>query len=184
MISRELMMAAINDIAAINKIEMDPKHLALDVYALAQVFSYEEEFKEVIVSIIMAIKDVFKDGDIGDDLKYRLKGFKSYHFSSPYPEKPSEEDMRVVYPAYKNTIILAFGHRYIPFDFYQRLINMRTMTIQSVMKLAQETQAFADIAVRAYNDKFNEQGKRLNKNGTRRPRIKEEQEALDGFFFK
>ncbi|MEB2282371.1 hypothetical protein LAV73_20685 [Lysinibacillus xylanilyticus] len=28
------MMAAINDIAAINKIEMDPKHLALDVYAL------------------------------------------------------------------------------------------------------------------------------------------------------
>ncbi|MFY0521067.1 hypothetical protein ACOMCU_25065 [Lysinibacillus sp. UGB7] len=61
---------------------------------------------------------------------------------------------------------------------------MRTMTIQGVMKLAQETQTFADIAVRAYNDKFNDPSKRLNKNGTRRPRIKEEQEALDGFYLK
>ncbi len=121
MISRELMVAAINDIAAIKNIEMDPKHLALDVYAIAQAFSDEEEFKEVIVSIIIAIKDVFKDGDIGDDLKYRLEGFKSYHFSSPYPKIPGDEDMRVVYPAYKSTIILAFGHRYIPFKFYERL---------------------------------------------------------------
>ncbi|MFY0521538.1 hypothetical protein ACOMCU_27550 [Lysinibacillus sp. UGB7] len=121
MISRDLMVAAINDIAAINGIEMDPQHLALDVFALAQVFSDKEEFKEVIVSVIMAIKDIFKDGEIGDDLQFRLKGFKSYHFSSPYPEKPGDEDMRVVYPEIKNTIILAFGHRYIPFDFYKRL---------------------------------------------------------------
>lgn len=61
---------------------------------------------------------------------------------------------------------------------------MRTMTIQSVMKLAQETQAFADIAVRAYNAKFNDKGIRLNKNGTRRPRNKEEQKALDVFTLK
>lgn len=122
MISRELMVTAINKIAAIKGIEMDPKHLALDVLALAQAFSDEMKFKEVIVSVIIAIEDVFKDGNnIGDDLQFRLKGFKSYHFSSPYPVKPGEEDMRVVYPEYKNTIILAFGHRYIPSDFYKRL---------------------------------------------------------------
>lgn len=120
MVSRDVMKAAINQIAAIKGLEMDPTHLALDVYTLAQVFSDEKEFKDVIVSVILAIKDVFKDGNTGDDLKYRLEGFKSYHFSSPYPEIKGDEDMRVVYPAYKNTIILAFGHRYIPTDFYQR----------------------------------------------------------------
>lgn len=120
MISRDVMKAAIDEIAAIKGLEMDPTHLALDVYALAQVFSNEKEFKDVIVSLILAIKDVFKDGNIGDDLKYGLKGFKSYHFSSPYPKIKGDEDMRVVYPDYKNTIILAFGHRYIPTDFYKR----------------------------------------------------------------
>ncbi|WP_391207721.1 hypothetical protein [Psychrobacillus sp. L4] len=121
MIDRALLKQTIKEIASIEGIQMDPNHLALDVLALSEVFKENEsQFKNVINSLKTAIYDVINNDRIGEDLKFNLEGWKSYHFSSPYPKFQGEEDMRMVYQPISHILILAFGHRYITSDFYQR----------------------------------------------------------------
>lgn len=124
MSNRALLKQSIHEIASIEEIQMDPTHLALDILALSEVFKDDEsKFKNIISSLKTAIYEVVKNDSIGEDLKYNLEGWKSYHFSSPYPAYQGEEDMRMVYQSVSRISILAFGHRYIPSDFYQRFIN-------------------------------------------------------------
>lgn len=124
MINHALLKQAIHDISSIQNLEMDPKQLALDVYALSTIFKEETKFENVINSVINAIINLKNNPSIGEDLKYNLAEWKSYHFFSPYPIYPEDEDMRLVYQSVlKNILILGFGHRYIPSDFYSRLSN-------------------------------------------------------------
>lgn len=124
MINRTLLKQTITEIASIEGIQMDPTHLALDVLALSEVFKDEEsKFKNVINSLKTAIYNILNNDSIGDDLTYNLDGWKSYHFPSPYPRFQGEEDLRIVYRSISHILILAFGHRYIPSDFYKRFLN-------------------------------------------------------------
>ena len=60
---------------------------------------------------------------------------------------------------------------------------MRTMTIDYVKSKAKETNSFVESAIQAYNAKYGDD-KKLVRNGTRRPRKKEKQRALDRFSLK
>ena len=59
MIDRELLKQTIKAIASIEGIEMDPKHLALDVLALSEVFKKDEfQFNNVINSLKTALYEL------------------------------------------------------------------------------------------------------------------------------
>lgn len=119
-ISSESLKAAITDLAKINGILMNPSHLALDVLMLGNVFDEEAAFRNVVFSLVTNITNIVENGSIGEDLNRELKGYKSYHFSSPYPAYPGEEDMRIIYRNAEIIEILALGHRYTPKDIYER----------------------------------------------------------------
>ena len=125
MIDRAFLKQTIDKISSIENLQMDPKHLVLEILALSAIFTDVPRFEKVVNSVINAIDSLLNNPSIGEDLEHNLVEWKSYHFSSPYPTYPKEEDMRMVYQSQSgpSILILAFGHRYIPTDFYKRFTN-------------------------------------------------------------
>lgn len=103
-------------------INIIPRFLALDVYALSYIFDNDEDFS-LVTTIILSSLHKIKAGEVdGEDLIYALSNWKSYHFQSTLSKVPGEEDLRAVYKKIDTSLnVLGFGHRYIPSDFYERI---------------------------------------------------------------
>ena len=124
MVSEQYLRNAISTIASIKEISMNPQHLLLDILALSKVpaFAEDEKFNSVIHTITKALLEIVQNPSIGDSLKNDFNGFKSLHKKSDYPTDPPHDDLRIVYqPETRQVWIVAFGHRYLPDDFYDRI---------------------------------------------------------------
>ena len=123
-VSEQSLRNAISTIASIKEISMNPQHLLLDILALSKVpaFAEDEKFNSVIHTITRALLEIVQNPSIGDSLKNDFNGFKSLHKKSDYPTDPPHDDLRIVYhPETGQVWIIAFGHRYLPDDFYDRI---------------------------------------------------------------
>lgn len=123
-VTEQSLRNAISTIAAIKEIYMNPQHLLLDILALSKVpaFAEDEKFISVIHTITKALLEIIQHPTIGDSLKNDFAGFKSLHKQSDYPTDPPHDDLRIVYHSETHQIwIVAFGHRYLPNDFYNRI---------------------------------------------------------------
>lgn len=123
-VSEKALRQAITTIASIDGISMNPQHLLLDILALSKVPSFAEEqtFNSVVGTIAKALREIVNNHAIGDNLKNDFTGFKSLHTKSDYPTDPPHDDLRIVYePETKQVWVIAFGHRYLPDDFYERV---------------------------------------------------------------
>lgn len=57
----------------------------------------------------------------GKDIQGRWQGWRRHAFQSQ-PQRGARADLRIVYRRHgDSTILLGFGHRHLPEDFYQRL---------------------------------------------------------------
>ena len=123
-VTPESLRNAISTITKIEEIYMNPQHLLLDILALSQVpaFAEDDRFDSVIRTITRALLEIVHNPAIGENLKNDFSGFKSLHKKSEYPTNPPHDDLRIVYhPETKQIWIIAFGHRYLPDDFYDRI---------------------------------------------------------------
>lgn len=123
-VTEESLRKAISSITNIKEIHMTPQHLLLDILALSKVpaFAEDDKFNSVIHTITRALLEITQNPAIGDSLKNDFSGFKSLHKKSEYPTNPPHDDIRIVYqPETKQIWIVAFGHRYLPDDFYDRI---------------------------------------------------------------
>lgn len=123
-VSEQSLRNAISTIASITEISMNPQHLLLDILALSKVpaFAEDEKFNSVIHTITKALLEIVQNPAIGDSLKNDFAGFKSLHKKSDYPTDPPHDDLRIIYlPETGQIWIVAFGHRYLPDDFYDRI---------------------------------------------------------------
>lgn len=123
-VTEESLRKAIATITNIKEIYMTPQHLLLDILALSKVpvFAEDDKFNAVMHTITRALLKIVQNPSIGDSLKNDFSGFKSLHQKSDYPTDPPHDDLRIVYqPETKQIWIVAFGHRYLPDDFYDRI---------------------------------------------------------------
>ncbi|MEK4424894.1 hypothetical protein [Solibacillus sp. FSL K6-1523] len=123
-VSEQSLRNAISTIASIKEISMNPQHLLLDIFALSKVpaFAEDEKFNSVLHTITKALLEIVQNPTIGESLKNDFAGFKSLHKKSDYPTDPPHDDLRIVYhPETGQVWLVAFGHRYLPDDFYTRI---------------------------------------------------------------
>lgn len=123
-VSEQSLRNAISTIVSIKEISMNPQHLLLDILALSKIpaFANDEKFNSVIHTITKALLEIVQNPAIGDSLKNDFLGFKSLHKKSDYPTNPPHDDLRIIYnPETAQIWIVAFGHRYLPDDFYDRI---------------------------------------------------------------
>lgn len=123
-VAEESLRKAISTITSIKEIHMTPQHLLLDILALSKVpaFAEDNKFNAVIHTITRALLEIVQNPAVGDSLKNDFSGFKSLHKKSEYPTDPPHDDLRIVYQSETKQIwIVAFGHRYLPNDFYDRI---------------------------------------------------------------
>ena len=123
-VSEESLRKAISTITSIKEIHMAPQHLLLDILALSKVpaFAEDDKFNSVIHTVTRALLEIVQNPTVGDSLKNDFSGFKSLHKESEYPTDPPHDDLRIIYqPETKQVWIIAFGHRYLPDDFYERI---------------------------------------------------------------
>ncbi len=120
-ISNELIVQAIENIANIKGIEMDPDYLLDDVVLVAYVFNAEDIFKKAISQIVHSLNLIINKRSIGQPLVGNLTGWFSFHFQSQRVSK-HPADLRCVYKdAGVEIQVRGFGHRHLPGDIYRRL---------------------------------------------------------------
>ena len=123
-VTEESLRKAISTITSIKEIHMAPQHLLIDILVLSKVpaFAEDDKFNSVIHTVTRALLEIVQNPTVGDSLKNDFSGFKSLHKKSEYPTDPPHDDLRTVYqPETKQVWIIAFGHQYLPDDFYERI---------------------------------------------------------------
>ena len=117
----DLLERAVEAIAGVALMEMDPEALADDVVLVAYLWSDDDEFKMAIASVRRAISQLVEGKVSGVELKYDHFGWLSYHFQHRRAQG-ERADMRVVYRLTEGGIrVRGFGHRKLPSDIYLRL---------------------------------------------------------------
>lgn len=120
-IQNELIEQAIDHIANIKGLEMDPAYLLDDVILIAFVFNDEDSFKKAITQVIHSLHLIIEKRSIGQALSGNLTGWFSFHFQSKRINK-HPADLRCVYTDVEKAIqVRGFGHRHMPIDVYRRL---------------------------------------------------------------
>jgi hypothetical protein len=120
-INNQLIEQAIDNIADIQGIEMDPNYLVDDVVLIAYVFIEEELFKKAINQIVHSLQLIIAKRSIGQPLAGNLTGWFSFHFQSQRVNK-HPADLRCIYKdAGVEIQVRGFGHRHLLSDIYTKL---------------------------------------------------------------
>ena len=123
MVADELVETAIETIAAVPSLAMNPGNLVDDVERLAQTWADAEQFVRALASTQRALRQLSAKRVAGRPLSGVFEGWNSYHYQSVRTSK-HPADMRIVYRYKENVLhVLAFGHRYIPEDLYRQASN-------------------------------------------------------------
>ena len=111
---------AVDAIAGVEGMSMDPAALVADLLDMAQV--YGDSFEEAVGNLRKALVDVSSGHVSTSPMKYGYADYRSYHFQS-HVEQGQPADMRVLFkPADGGIEVLAFGDRHVPSDFYSRFL--------------------------------------------------------------
>ena len=121
-IADDLILQAIVRLASIPHVAMDPDALVEDVSLLAVAFPRDEEFLKAVLATERAMTKVAKglvassSALVGDHA-----GWISYHYQHCVVQG-QKADMRLEWkPSEQGIRVRAFGHRFIPADFYRRV---------------------------------------------------------------
>ena len=118
----DLMVQAIVRLASVPHVMMDPDALAEDVSLLAMAFPDEVEFLRAVVATENAMSRV-ANGAVASSpaLVGDHAGWMSYHYQHRVAQG-QKADTRLEWKPFPNGIFVrAFGHRFIPADFYRRV---------------------------------------------------------------
>ena len=123
MIDNNLIQFWISELAKLQGISMGADELVDDVVLTAYVFDDPKTFSIVMTNVVNAFQLIVQQPTIGQALVGGKSGWNSFHFQSKRTQK-HDADMRMVYRHTGHTIlIMGFGNRFLPNDFYQRLKN-------------------------------------------------------------
>ena len=118
--------AAIDLIAGVAGLRMDPDDLAEDVVLMAVSWPDEDEFMKAALATQRAMGQLIAGRVDASPLKHDLAGWFSYHYQHARAQG-GRADMRIAFkPAGKGILVRAFGHRDVPTDFYARIAEQRT----------------------------------------------------------
>lgn len=91
-----------------------------DLRALEKAFSDPQDYAAALAAILHQLQVVHRRQP-GKDLEGRWLGWRRHAFQSR-PQRGAKADLRIVYRRHGDlTILLGFGHRHLPIDFYERL---------------------------------------------------------------
>lgn len=129
-VSKTQLQRAIDAIAGVDGLYMDPHYLVEDVVLLSVSFPDEHEFQAAVVHTVNALT-LLRNGSVtASHLEQRLDGWCSYHYQHRVAQG-ARADCRIIFRPKENGIeVKGFGHRYIPQDVYRRLVQGRTNTLQ------------------------------------------------------
>ena len=120
-ISIELIRKAIEAIAAIDGVLMDPASLAEDAAFLAYAFPEESEFQAACANTCRALRQICNGSVTASNLKYEFEDWQSYHYQHRV-RQGLQADCRIKFRQTPQGIeVKGFGHRRIPRDFYLRM---------------------------------------------------------------
>ena len=125
-ISDDLIIQAIVRLASVPNTVMDPDALGEDVLLLAVAFPRDEEFLKAVIATERAMIKVAK-GSVASSpaLVGDHAGWISYHYQHCVTQG-QKADMRLEWrPCEQGILVRAFGHRFIPADFYRRISKSR-----------------------------------------------------------
>jgi len=124
-ISLQVLEQAIDAIARVPGVAMDPDNLVEDVVLLASVWEDAEEFDYAVASTVRALRLLAGDRVDTSDLAHDLAGYDSFHYQHRR-SRGQKADMRIVFRGEGGIIVvLGFGHRRLPSDVYRRLAATR-----------------------------------------------------------
>ena len=117
--------AAIDLIAAVPGLEMDPDDLADDVVLLSVALPEEADFLKAVASTERALRQLVGQTVDSAPLAHNLAGWLSYHYQHTR-KQGQRANMRIVFQRVGEGIrVRAFGHRDVPSDFYERIVHSR-----------------------------------------------------------
>lgn len=126
MLSEQDYTKAIDKIAAIPCVTMNPAHLAYDVYLMGFAFPEKNAFEEAITRTAIILLKLVNGEIVATMLKRELHGWYSYHYQ-PSIGQGEKALCRVIFRFRDGGLdVLGFGHRFIPEDVYVRLENRVT----------------------------------------------------------
>lgn len=121
-VADDLVAQAIHRLAHVSGIMMDPRALAEDAALLAASFPDEVEFLKAVLATERAMADVAQGRVttpaplVGDHA-----GWNSYHYQHRVAQG-QKADMRLEWRRTEaGVFVRAFGHRFVPADFYRRV---------------------------------------------------------------
>lgn len=124
-IRNDLIRQAVEVLAEVEGVFMDPASLVEDVFLLAYAFPEEEDFMAACASTSRAFGFLMKGAVDSSNLKYQLEGWDSYHYQHRVGQGV-KADCRIMYRRTDDGIeVKGFGHRRIPADFYNRMEGKR-----------------------------------------------------------
>ena len=116
---------AIDLIAGVPGLSMDPDDLADDVVLMSVSFPEETEFLKAAAATERALRQIVGGAVSPSPLKHNLRGWFSYHYQHTRSQG-ARADMRIAFQPIEGGIrVRALGHRDIPVDFYQRIASTR-----------------------------------------------------------
>lgn len=112
---------AIDLIADIPGLRMNPDDLADDVVLMSLAWQDEEEFLLAASATERALRQLIAGTVSAAPLKHNLAGWFSYHYQHARSQG-GRADMRIAFrPVDGGIRVRAFGHRDAPTDFYTRI---------------------------------------------------------------
>lgn len=123
--NEEMINNAIDLLAEIDGLFMDPVSLAEDVLLLAASFPDEDEYAAAVLSTKRALQQIVAEEVTTAQLERNFSGWESYHYQHKRAQGAAA-DMRLVFRRGREGVqVQGFGHRNIPVDIYRRLSAMR-----------------------------------------------------------
>lgn len=127
-IADNTILQAIAALSTVDNVQMDLKALTDDAVFLTLAFSERTEYEAAVANTMKALKDLARGTVSTSMLGGAFQGWESYHYQ-PKVGQNVKADMRILFRREPSFVrVLAFGHRYIPDDLYQRVSSSRSST--------------------------------------------------------
>lgn len=115
------MRLAVETISKVEGVRMDANSLVEDSFLLAYAFTEEEDFLAACANTCRALEQLVSGKVVPGDLKYDFEEWKAYHYQHRVAQG-MKADCRIMYRKIPDGIeVKGFGHRHIPYDFYERM---------------------------------------------------------------
>ncbi len=124
-ISADLIAQAIDRLAFVSGVRMDPDALAEDAFLLSVTFPDEHDFLAAVLATERALRHLAAGRVTSSRLERDRAGWMSYHYQHRVAQG-QQADCRIEWQARDGAVyVRGFGHRWRPVDFYARMARLR-----------------------------------------------------------